>query len=198
MSRAILFDIRPCDGHTYQLYVSLLPWLRLALASYHCLRPSAAPLSLSMLLPPKPCCSFNQTPQSTTAFSFKFHPCRPQFAQVLFSLQLLLLFPFVRRYVRAASATAHLAFTALTAATTTALLATLGRSDSLAPSTSVQLPLSFLALLAFVCFVCPAWLLSIQKYKAQITGPWDEAVPQIPKELCLPLPEGVAPLRSSS
>jgi len=29
----------------------------------------------------------------------------------------------------------------------------------------------------FISFVCPFWLIWIQKYKNEINGPWDEAVP---------------------
>lgn len=35
--------------------------------------------------------------------------------------------------------------------------------------------LVYLAVLAFVTFVCPFWLIYSQKYKNEINGPWDEA-----------------------
>jgi len=38
-----------------------------------------------------------------------------------------------------------------------------------------------------VSFLFPWQLVSITKYKAKINGPWDEAVPVIPKRLHLPL-----------
>lgn len=65
------------------------------------------------------------------------------------------------------------------AAATAALLAPLGPGP---------LPAAFLCLLGALTFGAPAWLLSILKYKAHISGPWDEAVPCIPRELRLPLP----------
>jgi len=33
--------------------------------------------------------------------------------------------------------------------------------------------------IAFITFVCPFWLIWIQKYKNEIHGPWDEARPKI-------------------
>lgn len=35
--------------------------------------------------------------------------------------------------------------------------------------------LTYLAILVFVTFICPFWLIYIQKYKNEINGPWDEA-----------------------
>jgi hypothetical protein len=32
---------------------------------------------------------------------------------------------------------------------------------------------------AGVTLVCPYWLVHIQKFKAKINGPWDEAVPKL-------------------
>jgi phosphatidylinositol glycan class C protein len=96
-----------------------------------------------------------------------------QFAHILFCLQLFMLSPFARRYIRNASMTAHLLLTAAMAATAALLL----------------LPLSLAATAAFVVgvlsvsFVCPYWLVHIQKFKAKINGPWDEAVPQMPLNL---------------
>lgn len=59
------------------------------------------------------------------------HACRPQFAHVLFSLELFLLSPFVRRYVRAASSAAHIATTAAMAFATAALVAALSHALAL-------------------------------------------------------------------
>lgn len=45
--------------------------------------------------------------------------------------------------------------------------------------------LSFLALFCclFITFLCPRWFVRIQKFKAKISGPWDEAVPQMSRSL---------------
>jgi len=34
---------------------------------------------------------------------------------------------------------------------------------------------TFCSVVFFVNFICPSWLISVQKYKNQINGPWDEA-----------------------
>lgn len=37
--------------------------------------------------------------------------------------------------------------------------------------------------LALIIFFCPMWLVRIQKFKANINGPWDEAVPKLNEEI---------------
>jgi phosphatidylinositol glycan class C protein len=60
-----------------------------------------------------------------------------------------------------------------------------------AAAAAILAPLSRPAALLFVLVVllislaCPALLVSIHKYKAKISGPWDEAVPAIPQHLQL-------------
>lgn len=98
---------------------------------------------------------------------------RKQFAHVLFCLQLYLLSPFMRRYVRAASSAAHVALTAAMAAAAAALLAAL----------SARAAALFCAAVLFVSLLCPLWLVRIHKFKAKINGPWDEAVPHVPTHL---------------
>lgn len=44
---------------------------------------------------------------------------------------------------------------------------------------SVSVAAIYTALLAFVSLICPICLMRVQKCKAQINGPWDEAVPCI-------------------
>ncbi|GAX85173.1 hypothetical protein CEUSTIGMA_g12591.t1, partial [Chlamydomonas eustigma] len=95
------------------------------------------------------------------------------FTQVLFSLEMFLLGPYARRYVLQFSKAAHVTLTLLMSITSTALLWTLS------PVLSALLVLS----LVFVTFICPWWLVSIHKFKAQINGPWDEAVPHVSAQL---------------
>ncbi len=102
-----------------------------------------------------------------------------QFAQVLFALELFLLFPYVRRYLRATSTIAHLTLT-LTLAIVTAL--------ALAHVSSGGFAIAYLAAHMVLTLVCPWALVSIHKYKAKISGPWDEAVPQIPAALLVEPP----------
>ena len=96
-----------------------------------------------------------------------------QFVHVLFCLQLFLLAPFVRRYIRTASLAAHVALTAVMALAALALLSRLSRA----------LGAVFVAAVLGVSFVCPFWLVHIQKFKAKINGPWDEAVPRMPTSI---------------
>jgi phosphatidylinositol glycan class C protein len=92
---------------------------------------------------------------------------------VLFCLQLYLLAPFVRRYIRTASLAAHVALTAAMAVAALLLLLPLSRVLSAA----------FASLVLCVSLVAPYWLVHIQKFKAKINGPWDEAVPSMPTSL---------------
>lgn len=89
------------------------------------------------------------------------------FSHLTHSLTLFLLSPFLRRYVRRLSFVLHVVVTLGVAAMTTAMMA---RVSLLATAAHV-------VTCAFVCFGAPAWLVRIQKFKAQINGPWDEAVP---------------------
>lgn len=97
----------------------------------------------------------------------------PQFVHVLFCLQLYLLSPFMRRYIRNASLTAHVLLTAAMTAAAVLLLLPLSR----------LLTAAYVAAVLSVSFVCPYWLVHIQKFKAMINGPWDEAVPKIPTSI---------------
>ena len=90
-----------------------------------------------------------------------------QFAHILFCLELYLLFPFMRRYIRQASITAHVVLTVTMVTTALLLLWPLSR----------WLAALFLSSILAVSFLCPRWLVSIHKFKAKINGPWDEAVP---------------------
>ncbi|RKP26923.1 phosphatidylinositol N-acetylglucosaminyltransferase subunit C [Syncephalis pseudoplumigaleata] len=47
---------------------------------------------------------------------------------------------------------------------------------------SWMLMLIYVAACLFITFVCTWWLISIQKYKNEIHGPWDEARPQLQRQ----------------
>ena len=91
------------------------------------------------------------------------------FAHVLLCLELYLLSPYMRRYIRQASTAAHLALTAAMALAAAALLLPL----------SAPLAALFLSAVVGVSGICPRWLVRIHKFKAKINGPWDEAVPDL-------------------
>lgn len=48
---------------------------------------------------------------------------------------------------------------------------------------SVVLTSALLCTLVFSTLLCPMWLVRIQKFKAQINGPWDEADPKLTSTL---------------
>ena len=89
--------------------------------------------------------------------------------QVLVSLQLYLLSPYVRRYLRQAAPAAYVVLTVLMPLAAMALMAPL----------SLVLMFAFSAAVLFVSLLCPFWLVRIHKFKAKINGPWDEAVPEL-------------------
>lgn len=106
--------------------------------------------------------------------------CILQFAQVLLSLELFLLSPYVRRHVQRRSVVAHVALT----------VAMVGVAVGLLTPVSPAAAGVFVGSSIAVSFVAPAALVRAHKFKAKISGPWDEAAPHIPQELVLlpPLP----------
>ncbi|CAD7703032.1 unnamed protein product [Ostreobium quekettii] len=95
------------------------------------------------------------------------------FVQILFSLELYLLGPFVRRYIRQMSTTIHLLLT----------VASLVGSVLLVAPLSPVLTVLYCLTVLLVSFVCPLALVRLHKFKAKINGPWDEAVPSVPVRL---------------
>lgn len=91
------------------------------------------------------------------------------FALVLFSLEFFVLFPVLRHHVKKYSQKRHVTLSLSMVSLTTGLLLPL----------SPLLTALFLALILAVTFVCPYWLIKIEKYKYEIHGPWDEAMPII-------------------
>jgi phosphatidylinositol glycan class C protein len=79
----------------------------------------------------------------------------------------------MRRYVRQASLAAHVGLTVCMAAAAAALLAPL----------SAPLAAVFVFKVLFVSLLCPWWMVRTHKFKAKINGPWDEAVPHVPRSV---------------
>jgi len=87
------------------------------------------------------------------------------FSYLSFALSLFVLSPFFRKHINSVSPKAHLA-------TTIAILATTMRVvDQHSRATAAALG----ALVSFTTFACPWLLISVEKRKVQISGPWDEA-----------------------
>lgn len=91
----------------------------------------------------------------------------------MLSLELHIMGPYVRHKLAAASPAAHVATTVGLAATALCLLAVQSRLVAIA----------FAGACLFIAFACPAWLVRIHKFKAQINGPWDEAAPRLSARL---------------
>lgn len=89
------------------------------------------------------------------------------FGLICVAIQLFALFPLFRRRLRAYSSRLYLAVVwLLNAAVLAGVL-----------SASTLLGAAFGFALVCITFLSPAWLMSIQRYKNEIRGPWDEARP---------------------
>lgn len=87
------------------------------------------------------------------------------FAVMLFSLQVFLFAPLVMYCIKKYSFLLHLLFS----------LGLVGLTLALVYQLQGFLFGVLLGLLVFITFICPYWLIRIQKYKFEINGPWDEA-----------------------
>jgi phosphatidylinositol glycan class C protein len=87
------------------------------------------------------------------------------FVFVALAIQLFALFPILRDFLRVRSERAHLSLTG----------ALFFSSLGLLMASSTLLALVYFFGVLFVTFVAPWWLLSVQHYKNEITGPWDIA-----------------------
>ena len=79
---------------------------------------------------------------------------------MLYALEMFLLFPYLRRHVLHMSATAHVCLSLVLPATAIVLLLPL----------SPLLTSLFGTFIVFVVFVCPFFLVRIQKFKTRING----------------------------
>ena len=59
------------------------------------------------------------------------------------------------------------------------LVALIATALGMLATTSVVLTSSFLCTIGCITWLCPMWLIRIQKFKAKINGPWDIAAPQL-------------------
>ncbi|KAF9570871.1 hypothetical protein EC968_001310 [Mortierella alpina] len=91
------------------------------------------------------------------------------FGLMAFAVEWFALFPMLRRQVRSVSLRGSLALTIVLFLTATTLFTRI----------SAAIVVIYILGMAFVTFVCPFWLIWIQRYKNEIHGPWDEARPKI-------------------
>ncbi|CAO3568826.1 unnamed protein product [Mortierella alpina] len=89
------------------------------------------------------------------------------FGLLAFTVQWFALFPMVRRQLKSISIRSSIVLTLVLVLTAAWLLS----------SISSAIVVVYLLGMVFVTFVCPLWLIWIQRYKNKIHGPWDEARP---------------------
>eukprot|EP01132_Coremiostelium_polycephalum_P001311 gene1311-1655_t len=87
------------------------------------------------------------------------------FVLISYAIETFALFPIVRHHLKRHSLELHVGLTIILCITCSSLL--LGMSTFLA--------LIYIGIIMTITFVCPIWLIFIQKYKNEINGPWDEA-----------------------
>ncbi|KAJ8084017.1 glycosylphosphatidylinositol anchor biosynthesis [Marasmius tenuissimus] len=91
------------------------------------------------------------------------------FSLILFSVQTFVLFPLLRRRIQAASTVLQVLLTLVLS------IPAMYTSWHLSPTSAFLLA----CILASVTFLAPATLVWAQKYKNEIRGPWDVAVPKV-------------------
>jgi len=87
------------------------------------------------------------------------------FIFIVLAIQLFALFPIMRDYIRVRSEYTHIWVTIILSIFTVILLFL----------TSTLLAIVYIGGVLFISFICPLWLMSAQKYKNEIQGPWDIA-----------------------
>ncbi|RUS22824.1 phosphatidylinositol N-acetylglucosaminyltransferase-domain-containing protein [Endogone sp. FLAS-F59071] len=97
------------------------------------------------------------------------------FGLMSFAVEWFALFPIFRRYLKVRSVNRSLTFKGNV--TLTILLFLLATALFIPISKAVTI-LNILGS-AFITFCCPYWLIWIQRYKNEIHGPWDEALPKL-------------------
>ncbi|KAJ1988400.1 glycosylphosphatidylinositol anchor biosynthesis [Dimargaris cristalligena] len=91
------------------------------------------------------------------------------FGFMSFALEWFALFPIFRRYLKRIMPTGHLIQTLLLVAITFVLFWPISRA----------IAVLYMIAVFSLTFICPIWLIFIQRYKNEIHGPWDEARPKV-------------------
>ncbi|KAK7504496.1 hypothetical protein BaRGS_00004362 [Batillaria attramentaria] len=103
---------------------------------------------------------------ASVCLASRLHTTWHAFATVIFSFELFALWPVLRRRLQK--------YFSPKGQVTMTVFITLTTVSALLSVTTVGAVLYLLAFI-FITFVCPAWLISLQPYKNNIHGPWDEA-----------------------
>ncbi|KAI1163587.1 phosphatidylinositol N-acetylglucosaminyltransferase-domain-containing protein [Nemania serpens] len=126
--------------------------------------------------------STNAALMASTVLASRLPSTGQVFSLTLFSIEVFGLFPVFRRYARHQSWKYHVALSILLVIGAGAGVGMIlsGERDAVSPWKSGLLGVLVAALIAIVAVGgCSWWLISLQKYKNAINGPWDQARPII-------------------
>ncbi|XP_064616755.1 phosphatidylinositol N-acetylglucosaminyltransferase subunit C-like isoform X1 [Liolophura sinensis] len=104
---------------------------------------------------------------ASVCLASRLHSSTYAFSLVTFSLELFALWPLLRRKLKTCPSS-HILLTVLSGIGAALMLL----------HVSAVCAILYILLHIFITFVCPAWLISLQPFKNNIYGPWDEAVIQ--------------------
>ncbi|GAP92758.1 putative phosphatidylinositol N-acetylglucosaminyltransferase [Rosellinia necatrix] len=126
--------------------------------------------------------STNAALMASTVLASRLPSTGQVFSLTLFSIEVFGLFPVFRRYARHQSWKYHVVLSLLLVVGAGAGVGMIlgGEKDAVSPWKSGLLGVLVAALIAIVATGgCSWWLISLQKYKNAINGPWDQARPVI-------------------
>ncbi|KAI7851478.1 phosphatidylinositol N-acetylglucosaminyltransferase subunit C [Circinella umbellata] len=93
------------------------------------------------------------------------------FGLLSFAVEWFALFPILRRYLQELSPKVQVTLTILMLLVSVAMFLRISKA----------IVCLYVLGFCFITFICPYWLIFIQKYKNEIHGPWDEARPRLQK-----------------
>ncbi|KAI2639333.1 GPI2-domain-containing protein [Xylaria nigripes] len=126
--------------------------------------------------------STNAAIMASTVLASRLPSTGQVFSLTLFSIEVFGLFPVFRRYARHQSWTYHVAISVMLVIGAGAGVGMIlgGEGDGIRPWKNGLLGVLVAALIAILAMGgCSWWLISLQKYKNAINGPWDQARPII-------------------
>lgn len=89
--------------------------------------------------------------------------------QMLLSLQIYILAPYFQYDVSKVTKMGHIP----------SCITICGATIKYISNQSIVVTSWLICALLLIVFLCPMWLVRIEKFKANINGPWDEAVPKL-------------------
>ncbi|KAL6072763.1 putative Phosphatidylinositol Nacetylglucosaminyltransferase subunit c [Balamuthia mandrillaris] len=89
------------------------------------------------------------------------------FALLIAAVQIFAISPIIRHHIKRYAFWLHVSLTVITFILAAGFLLQVSKAAGIA----------YVLFILFVSFVCPLWLKYIQRFKDEINGPWDEAMP---------------------